>query len=66
MEGLRATASFLHRVIEAEAEAEAVGLGNIVLGGLSQGCATALHVLLSFEPDVREKSALGGFMGMSG
>ncbi|KAI0973170.1 acyl-protein thioesterase [Xylaria arbuscula] len=37
-----------------------VGAGNVVLGGISNGCAMALSVLLSLE------FALGGFFGMCG
>jgi hypothetical protein len=46
VEGLRATASFLHRVIEAEAEAEAVGWEILCLGvesGVRYGAACAVE-----------------------
>jgi hypothetical protein len=31
-------------------EAQAVGLCNVVIGGLSQGCAMSLHISLNYEP----------------
>ncbi|KAJ7742384.1 Alpha/Beta hydrolase protein [Mycena olivaceomarginata] len=45
------------------AEAQLVGVEHVILGGLSQGCAAALHVLLNFQPD---SGALLGFVGMCG
>ncbi|KAJ7840533.1 Alpha/Beta hydrolase protein [Mycena olivaceomarginata] len=44
-------------------EAQLVGVEHVILGGLSQGCAVALHVLLNFQPD---SGALLGFVGMCG
>lgn len=41
-------------------EAEIVPLQNIILGGISQGCATAIMTLLSTG------IMLGGFIGLSG
>jgi predicted esterase len=41
-------------------EAEIVGAGNVVLGGISQGCAVAIHALLRGHP------RLGGFIGLCG
>lgn len=64
IEGLRESGAFVRQIILEEAKA--VTLENVVVGGLSQGCAVALHVLLSFESDVVEDGALGGFVGMSG
>lgn len=43
-----------------ERESSIVSCDNIVIGGLSQVCATGLVTLLSLE------SAIGGFFGMSG
>ena len=40
-------ADFIQAIIRQEAEV--FGLSNLVLGGFSQGCATALHVLMNFE-----------------
>ncbi len=64
IEGLRESGTFMHQIIQEEGKA--VMLENVPIGGLSQGCAMALHVLLSFECDVVEDGALGGFVGMSG
>lgn len=64
VEGLRESGAFVRQIILHEANA--VTLENVIVGGLSQGCAMALHVLLSFESDVVENGALGGFVGMSG
>jgi predicted esterase len=61
-EGLHDSAVFIHEIIRQEAEI--VGLENVVLGGLSQGCALGLHVLMSFEAEIGQH--LGGFFGMSG
>ena len=63
-EGLRESGAFVRQIILEEGKA--VTLENVIVGGLSQGCAMALHVLLSFESDVVEDGALGGFVGMSG
>ena len=40
-----------------EHEAESVGYQNIILGGISQGCATAIHALLQADKQ------LAGFVG---
>lgn len=40
-------------------ESEFVPLKNIILGGISQGCATAIFTLLS------SGLSLGGFVGLS-
>ena len=61
-DGLRESAMFVHDIIRQEAEA--VGLENVVLGGLSQGCALGLHAVMSFEGEPGHH--LGGFFGMSG
>lgn len=58
VDGLRESTQFIHEIIRQEADR--VGAANIFLGGISQGCACALHVLLTFE----EK--LGAFVGLSG
>ena len=60
--GLRESAEFIHDIILREAEL--VGIENVVLGGLSQGCAMGLHALMSFQSDPGR--SLGGFFGMSG
>ncbi|KAA8896456.1 putative phospholipase/carboxylesterase [Sphaerosporella brunnea] len=58
-EGLREAVAHINSLIDIEIAA-GVPEGNIILGGISQGCATALHVLLS------RGRRLGGFVGMSG
>lgn len=60
-DSLRETGAFVHALVEREAAA--VGAGRVVVGGLSQGCAAALHALLSFGEG---GEALAGFVGMSG
>jgi len=59
IEGLREAVGFIRSII-AEELATGIPPERIFLGGISQGCATALHVLLSSE------TRLGGFIGMSG
>lgn len=65
-QGLRENAAFISQIIRAEARTLGT-LSKVFLGGLSQGCAMALHVLLSFEAEGEgEGKGLGGFVGMSG
>ncbi|KAI9858262.1 MAG: hypothetical protein M1813_007536 [Trichoglossum hirsutum] len=58
MPGLRATARFLHGLIARETGE--VPAKNIILGGLSQGCAAAFPALMALD------EPLGAFVGMSG
>ncbi|KFY34895.1 hypothetical protein V494_06387 [Pseudogymnoascus sp. VKM F-4513 (FW-928)] len=58
VEGLGESAEHVRSIIAAELET--IPKENIVLGGLSQGCAMSLAVLLSLE------CPLGGYFGMSG
>ncbi|KAJ2973874.1 hypothetical protein NUW58_g8829 [Xylaria curta] len=69
--GLRSVIPKLISLIQHEAAC--VGLRNIVLAGLSQGCATAIHGLLNYtmNPDPnshppREEERLCAFVGLSG
>lgn len=68
IEGLCETGSFLRELIEREAAVFAGepdgGYGRIILGGLSQGCATGIFTFLAGQDDKMRK--LGGFAGMSG
>ncbi|KAI9745737.1 MAG: hypothetical protein M1818_001273 [Claussenomyces sp. TS43310] len=76
LEGLRETTHFLRPVLDAEVRA--VGARNVFLGGLSQGCAMALHLLLGYQgasgetaggygdEQTASRQALGGFVGLSG
>jgi pimeloyl-ACP methyl ester carboxylesterase len=58
-EGLREAVEHIEALISDEVQL-GVPEHNIIIGGISQGCATALHVLLS------HRTRLGGFVGMSG
>ncbi len=58
-DGLRETSKFIHRLLRKEVEA--VGASNVVLGGLSQGCAASLVALLLWEGE-----ALAAGLGMCG
>ena len=68
IEGLRESSTFIHEIIQGEMES--IPCGNIIIGGLSQGCATALYALLTFEPplpcNMEKPSSLGAMVGMSG
>jgi predicted esterase len=58
VQGLVESAEHVRSIIAEELET--IPMGNIVLGGLSQGCAMSMAVLLSLE------FPLGGYFGMSG
>lgn len=57
--GLRETSAFIHGLLSAEIHD--VGAGNVILGGLSQGCAAALIALLTWQGE-----PLGAAFGMCG
>lgn len=59
-DGIKETSEFVTRLVHQEAEL--VGVGRVVVGGLSQGCAAALHVLLNSGG----QAPMAGFVGMSG
>ncbi|KAL1865011.1 hypothetical protein Daus18300_007358 [Diaporthe australafricana] len=59
-DGISETSEFVMTLVNQEAEV--VGMERVIVGGLSQGCAAALHVLLNSGGKV----AMGGFVGMSG
>lgn len=65
VDGLRETALYLHGLVRAEAAAVG-GLGNVVLGGISQGCAASLVAGLLLEADPAGEERLGAFVGMCG
>lgn len=48
IDGLRESSAFIHDVIKQEAKLVG-GAGNVVLGGLSQGCAASLIALLLWD-----------------
>lgn len=58
IDGLTESAGYIRSIISQEMEG--LSAKNIILGGLSQGCATSLVVLLSLEYQI------GAFVGMSG
>ncbi|KAK5119875.1 hypothetical protein LTR85_007201 [Meristemomyces frigidus] len=58
VQGLRESIEQIHEVLKQEASV--IGASKVVLAGISQGCATGLHALLSFD------QALGGFIGTCG
>ncbi|MCJ1243832.1 hypothetical protein MMC30_001029 [Trapelia coarctata] len=68
VEGLRESTAFIHQIIKDELHH--IPCNSIILGGLSQGCATALYSLLTFEPAQTEipqtRTAIGAVVGMSG
>lgn len=57
--GLEEAVINIHSLIQDEVHA-GIPEERIILGGISQGCATALHALLCYD------KRLGGFVGMSG
>lgn len=59
LEGLRESVLYVHRLLESEVAA--VGSKNIVLWGMSQGCATSLTASLLWTGE-----ALGSVVGMCG
>lgn len=59
IEGLRETSAWIHELIRREIEA--VGAENVVLGGLSQGCASSLISLLLWQGE-----PIKAVFGMSG
>lgn len=58
-DGLRQSVAFVRRVVEEEISGVDGDAGRVVLGGISQGCATAIRALLS-------SPSLGAFVGFSG
>ncbi|KAK2743954.1 hypothetical protein FQN55_007003 [Onygenales sp. PD_40] len=61
IEGLRESVAFIHEVVRAEVEGVEGGAGRVIVGGLSQGCATGLVAGLLWEGE-----ALGGWVGFCG
>ncbi|KAB8346337.1 hypothetical protein FH972_023381 [Carpinus fangiana] len=57
-EGLRESIERIHKLVDQEVAI--IGQDNVILAGLSQGCATAIHVLLSYP------QRIGGFIGICG
>ncbi|KAK0507872.1 hypothetical protein JMJ35_009761 [Cladonia borealis] len=60
IEGLWESSAYIHSLLREEIEI--VGAGNVVLGGLSQGCAASLIALLMWEG----QEPLGAAFGMCG
>lgn len=61
IEGLRETTLYLHGLLRSEIAIVPGGAKNVVLGGLSQGCAASLVALLLWEGE-----DLGAVVGMCG
>ncbi|KAK3685385.1 Alpha/Beta hydrolase protein [Podospora appendiculata] len=59
VDGLQQTVAYIHALLRDEVSR--VGAGNVVLGGISQGCAAGLVTLLLWEGE-----RLGAFLGMCG
>ncbi|KAK4695261.1 phospholipase/carboxylesterase, partial [Lecanoromycetidae sp. Uapishka_2] len=49
IDGLRETSAYIHKLLKAEIEL--LGAENVVLGGLSQGCAASLISLLTWQEE---------------
>ncbi|MCJ1318044.1 hypothetical protein MMC15_003371 [Xylographa vitiligo] len=68
IEGLRESSTLIHQIIMQEMAS--IPRGNIILGGLSQGCATALYALFTFHNASlgggAARPAIGAMVGMSG
>ncbi|KAI1273331.1 phospholipase/carboxylesterase [Xylaria sp. FL0933] len=60
LQGLAESAAEIRELLRQEIDVAGVPPTNIILGGLSQGCAMSLSVLLSLE------YPLGGYVGISG
>lgn len=60
LQGLAESAIEIRELLRQEVEVAGVPPANIILGGLSQGCAMSLSVLLALE------YPLGGYFGMCG
>ena len=58
-EGLQQSITFIHQLIEEEVNAVGGDAQRVVLGGISQGCATAVRAMLSSRK-------LGAFVGFCG
>ena len=61
MSTLESSCTEIHKIIEDEACE--VGISNVFLGGVSQGCGTAFHALSTLPLDL---GAIGGFYGSIG
>ncbi|KAF3138199.1 hypothetical protein TWF703_004728 [Orbilia oligospora] len=59
VDGLRETTEVVHQIIRDEVSS-GISLSNIILRGLSQGCASSIYALLTFD------KKLGAYIGMSG
>ncbi|CAG7934639.1 unnamed protein product [Penicillium olsonii] len=67
IDGLNETAEFIRGLIDAEAQLlNDKKAKNIILLGLSQGCAAAIFALLGGWADSSRETPIGAFVGMSG
>ncbi|KAH6675149.1 Alpha/Beta hydrolase protein [Halenospora varia] len=60
-EGMQESVKQISEIVKEEAEV--VGAENIILGGISQGCAVAVHVLASLQLKIGGIGSFGGFIG---
>ncbi|KAB8220933.1 Alpha/Beta hydrolase protein [Aspergillus novoparasiticus] len=66
VDGLEESTRFLRGLIDEEARLLNDGYSRVIIGGLSQGCATSIFCLLGGFPEDDKVRQVGGFIGMSG
>lgn len=66
IDGLEESTCFLRGLIDEEARLLNDEYRRVIIGGLSQGCATSVFCLLGGFPEDDKIRQLGGFIGMSG
>ncbi|KAB8262152.1 Alpha/Beta hydrolase protein [Aspergillus pseudonomiae] len=66
VDGLEESSRFLRGLIDEETRLLNDDYSRVIIGGLSQGCATSVFCLLGGFPEDGETKQLGGFIGMSG
>ncbi|OGM46192.1 phospholipase/carboxylesterase [Aspergillus bombycis] len=66
VDGLEESIFVLRGLIDEEARLLNGEYSRVIIGGLSQGCATSVLCLLGGFPEDGEIKQLGGFIGMSG
>ncbi|RAQ57200.1 phospholipase/carboxylesterase [Aspergillus flavus] len=66
IDGLEESTCFLCGLIDEEARLLNGEYPRVIIGGLSQGCATSVFCLLGGFPEDDKIRQLGGFIGMSG
>ncbi|KAE8357953.1 Alpha/Beta hydrolase protein [Aspergillus caelatus] len=66
VDGLEESTRYLRGLIHEEARLLNGEHRRVIIGGLSQGCATSISCLLGGFPEDDKMKPLGGFIGMSG